>query len=96
MTYKNTTPHSRRINFRVSASEERLIRLGAQKRGLQVTQFIVESACSAAEMALADQKQFELPRSKFARFVEALDRPAKGIPALQRLFRKKSADIPHS
>jgi uncharacterized protein (DUF1778 family) len=41
-------------------------------------------------MALGDQKQFELPRAQFARFVEALDRPAKVIPELKRLFSKKS------
>jgi uncharacterized protein (DUF1778 family) len=80
----------RRINFRASDSEERLIRLGAEKRGEKVTRFIVESACSAAEMALADQKYFELPPAQFARFAQALDRPAKVIPVLQRLFSEKS------
>ena len=87
---KKSPPRSRRINFRASAAEERLIRLGAQKRGEQVTRFIVESACSAAELALADQKHFDLPPAQFARFAEALDRPAKAIPALQRLFSEKS------
>jgi uncharacterized protein (DUF1778 family) len=87
---KNPAVRSQRINFRASAREERLIRLGAEKRGEKVTRFIVESACSAAEMALADQKHFELPPAQFARFTEALDRPAKVIPALQKLFSEKS------
>lgn len=81
---------SQRINLRASAREERLIRLGAEKRGKNVTRFIVESACVAAEVALADEKHFELPPAQFARFAEALDRPAKVIPALQRLFSEKS------
>jgi uncharacterized protein (DUF1778 family) len=59
-------------------------------RGEKVTRFIVESACTAAEMALADRKHFELPPTQFARFAEALDRPAKVIPALQKLFSEKS------
>lgn len=79
-----------RINFRASDSEERLIRMGAEKRGEKVTRFIVESACSAAEMVLADEKSFELPPAQFARFTQALDRPAKIIPALKRLFSEKS------
>ena len=83
---KRAAAKSQRINFRASADEERLIRLGAEKRGEKVTRFIVESACSAAEMALADQKHFELPAARFTRFKEALDRPAKVIPALQKLF----------
>ena len=87
---KKSAARRQRINFRASDSEERLIRLGAEKRGEKVTRFIVESACSAAEMALADQKHFELPPAQFARFTQALDRPAKVIPALQRLFSEKS------
>jgi uncharacterized protein (DUF1778 family) len=88
---RKSAVRSQRINFRASPKEARLIRLGAQKRGEKVTRFIVESACSAAEMALADQKHFELPPAQFARFTEALDRPAKAIPALQRLFLERSA-----
>lgn len=87
---KKSAARRQRINFRASDSEERLIRLGAEKRGEKVTRFIVESACRAAEMALADQKHFELPAAQFARFTQALDRPAKVIPALQRLFSEKS------
>lgn len=87
---KKQTAKSQRINFRASAEEERLIRLGAEKRGEGVTRFIVQSACSAAEMALAEQKHFQLAPAQFARFAEALDRPAKVIPALKKLFSEKS------
>jgi len=85
-----TTARSRRINFRASSEEERIIRLGAHKKGEKVTRFIVESACIAAERVLADEKHFELAPAQFARFVEALDRPAKAIPALQKLLSEKS------
>jgi uncharacterized protein (DUF1778 family) len=81
---------SQRINFRASPEEERLIRLGAEKRGEKVTRFIVRSACTAAEMAIADQKSFELSPAWFGRFNEALDRPAKALPELRRLFTEKS------
>ena len=87
---KRSAAKSQRINFRASAHEERLIRLGAEKRGEKVTRFIVQSACTAAELALADQKNFEMASAQFARFAEALDRPAKVIPALQKLFAQKS------
>lgn len=87
---KRSTAKSQRINFRASPDEERLIRLGAEKSGEKVTRFIVQSACSAAESVLADQKHFELAPTQFARFAEALERPAKVIPALQKLFSHKS------
>jgi uncharacterized protein (DUF1778 family) len=93
---KKSATRRQRINFRASDSEERLIRLGAEKRGEKVTRFIVESACSAAEMVLADQRHFELPPAQFARFAQALDRPAKVSPALQRLFSEKSILERHS
>lgn len=85
-----SSARSQRINFRASASEERLIRLGAHKTGEKVTRFIVESACSAAERILADEKHFEIAPAQFARFVDALDRPAKAIPALRNLFSEVS------
>jgi uncharacterized protein (DUF1778 family) len=86
---KRSTAKSQRINFRASVEEERLIRLGAEKRSEKVTRFIVQSACTAAEVALADQKYFELAPTQFARLAEALDRPAKLIPSLQQLFAQQ-------
>jgi uncharacterized protein (DUF1778 family) len=87
---KKASVRAQRINFRASEREERLIRLGAEKRGEKVSRFIVESACSAAEIALADEKHFRLPSAQFAQFIEALERPARVIPELQRLFTEKS------
>jgi len=85
-----STAKLRRINFRASDKEQRLIRLGAERRGVKITQFIVESACTEAEVALADQTHFELPHAQFVRFTQALDRPERVIPALQKLFAKES------
>ena len=85
---KGSAAKSQRINFRASADEERLIRLGAEKRGEKVTRFIVQSACTAAEIAVADQKHFELPATQFARFKEALDRPGKVILPFRNSSRR--------
>ena len=87
---KKPATRSERINLRASAREQRLIRLGAKKRGEKITRFILDSACAAAEMTLADQKHFDLPSAQFARFTDALDRPAKAIPGLRRLFSERS------
>jgi uncharacterized protein (DUF1778 family) len=87
---KKSITRSSRIDLRATRGEERLIRLGAERRGEKLTQFILKSACSEAEIALADQKHFELPPNKFAEFAAALDRPAKIIPVLQKLFSKPS------
>ena len=83
---RNSPARSERLNFRASEAEEKLIRLGAKKRGEKVTQFIVRSACAEAEAVLADQRHFELSAKQHAAFFAALDRPARVIPSLKNLF----------
>ena len=84
---------SRRINLRASHSQETLIRAGAKARGVNVTEFILESACTRAEQAIADQTTFTLSPSRWKAFVAALDRPPlpKPKPRLKKLFSEKTA-----
>jgi uncharacterized protein (DUF1778 family) len=44
---------SRRINLRTSKNQETLIRAGAKVRGVNVTDFILESACAVPNRSLA-------------------------------------------
>jgi uncharacterized protein (DUF1778 family) len=81
---------SRRLNFRISGAQEDILRKGATAHGQSVTEFIVESACAAAESELADQCEFKLPPDQWRAFLEALDRPAKSNPALRRLLTEPS------
>ena len=83
---------SRRINLRASEREETLIRAGAKVRGVNVTDFIVESACTRAEQVIADQTTFTLLPRQWKAFTAALDRPplAKPKPRLKRLLSEKT------
>ena len=87
---KRSSTRSSRIDLRATRDEERLIRLGAERRGESFSRFIVNSACNEAQAALADQKHFTLSASKFDEFTAALDRPAKMIPSLRKLFSNPS------
>jgi uncharacterized protein (DUF1778 family) len=80
------TKRSERFNVRASAREARLIRLGAEHRGVNITNFILESACVRAEQEIADARSFELSSREWQRFCEALDRPAQVKPRLKKLF----------
>jgi len=53
---------------------------------LNVTNFIVRSACEKAEQALSDQTRFVLDHEQWKAFMEALDRPPRSKPRLRRLF----------
>jgi uncharacterized protein (DUF1778 family) len=81
---------SRRINARISAAEEALLRNGAIRKGQSVTEFVVQSACAAAEMELAEQKEFVLPTAQWQAFLAALDKPTEPNPALHRLLTEPS------
>jgi uncharacterized protein (DUF1778 family) len=75
-----------RFNVRLSEPEARLIRLGAERLGVNVTNFILDSACVRAAQEIAEARHFELSAKDWRRFSEALDRPAKVKPRLKRLF----------
>jgi uncharacterized protein (DUF1778 family) len=79
-------PRTERLNVRLSDREARLIRLGAERRGVNITNFILESACTRAEQEIADARHFQLSSTDWQRFSEALDRPARVKPRLKKLF----------
>jgi uncharacterized protein (DUF1778 family) len=81
---------SQRFNVRASDREARLIRLGAERRGVNITNFILESACLRAEHEIADMRSFELSAKDWQKFSEALDRPAQLKPRLKKLFSEST------
>jgi uncharacterized protein (DUF1778 family) len=81
-------PRDRRFQLRATASEEELIKVAADRQGVNVTEFIMRSARERAEQALAEQTRFVLGDKQWRAFLAALDRPAKDKPRLRRLFQE--------
>ena len=79
-----------RFNVRLSEREARLIRLGAEQLGVNVTNFILESACVRAAQEIADTRHFELSSKEWQRFTEELDRPVKVKRRLKGLFAEST------
>ena len=79
-----------RFNVRLSEREARLIRLGAEQRGVNITNFILESACARAAQEIAEARHFELSPKDWQKFTEALDRPVKVKPRLRKLFAEST------
>lgn len=86
-----TKTRNRRFQLRATASEEELIKVAADRHGVNVTEFILRSACEKAAQALADQTRFELDEKQWQAFMAALDRPAQEKPRLRRLFQEQHA-----
>jgi uncharacterized protein (DUF1778 family) len=82
----NDLAKSARFHVRATDRQAKLIRAGAQRKGLKLTDYIVDSLCAQAEMDLADQNHFVLPKEKWNTFLKELDRPPKVPAGLKRLF----------
>ncbi len=60
----NGESKSKKFNLRATPRQEELIRVAAKHRGLDVTDFIIESACEKAERTLANQAHLALDQSQ--------------------------------
>jgi uncharacterized protein (DUF1778 family) len=81
---------SERFHVRASAHQANLIKAGAARRKVNLTDYIVHSTCMQAQMDLADQNHFVLPLKAWNSFVKALDAPPKVPAGLKRLFSRGS------
>lgn len=77
---------SARLSLRASPEQDRLIRRAAAASHKNVTEFILESACSAAQQVLSDRRLFLLDDRQWQRLVTALDRPVSDKPRLRALL----------
>ena len=80
----------RRINLRATSAQESLIRAAADRRGVSLTDFVLRSACTKAEEAMAEQVHFVLSPKQWKAFNDALERPPKVKPNLRKLLTEPS------
>jgi uncharacterized protein (DUF1778 family) len=83
-----TATKSTRKNLRVSPTDDALFRKAAATVGESVSEFLVESGRTRAELILADRTEFALDTKAWKAFSEALDRPAEVKPAVVELLRR--------
>ena len=84
-------PKEERIDLRVSATAKALLQRAAASRQKSVTEFVLDSAQTAAAEALADRREFLLDKKQWAAFLEALDAKPKKKPRLEKLLKTRSA-----
>src|ERR1035437_4193881 len=81
-------PRDRRFQLRATASEETLIKVAAERQGVNLTQVIMRRARERAEPVLADPTLAVLDAQQWKAFMAVLDRPPKDKPRLRRLFKE--------
>ncbi len=84
---QKTNARTARFGLRATVQQESLIRAAAEATGKSVTQFVLNSACDAAENALANQRHFFVDEERWMAFMEALEKPAEIKPRLSKLMR---------
>ena len=84
------TTRTARFGLRATLRQDALIRRAAEATRKSVTEFILNSACTAAENALLDQRVFFADDESWEAFSNALERPAELKPRLRELLRSSS------
>lgn len=87
MAHKST-----RLGLRISPVQDSLIRAAATRRGLSITDFVLESACVRAEAELVERAVAVVTSAVFDRIMAEADKPPRAMRAaksrLSRLARQ--------
>lgn len=85
-----TATRSARLGLRATPRQEAVLRRAAEISNKSMTEFILDSACQAAEQALLDQRLFLVTGSQSQALLSLLDRPAQDNPGLKELFSRRA------
>jgi uncharacterized protein (DUF1778 family) len=89
-TVAKAKPKAERIDLRVSSTAKALLQRAAAARHKSVTEFVLDSAQTAAVETLADRREFMLDKKQWNAFLAALDAPAKKKPRMEKLLKTRS------
>ncbi len=87
---EKSTARTARLGLRATPRQQMLILRAAEAENKNVTEFILDSACTAAENTLLNQRLFLLNDKDWKRFQETLEQPPKIVPGLQKLIKEKT------
>ena len=80
------TARSARLGLRSSEAQLAVLRRAAEVAHKSLTDFILDSACLAAEQTLLDQRLFMVSGQDYQALLDLLDRPARSNAGLKKLF----------
>lgn len=79
-----------KIDLRLTPAAKRRIQAAAEVQKKSVTDFVVESALTTADVLLAEQSGVRLNAKQWAALMEALDAPPQYNERFERLLREPS------
>lgn len=92
MTAITNSPATRssRLGLRATPEQEAVLRHAADVTHKSLTDFILDSACLAAEQTLLDQRLFVVSGHQYHALMDLLDRPAQPNEGVRDLFSRKA------
>src|SRR5258707_14097383 len=82
------TTRSEKLDLRLTPNAKRALQAAAAASHRSVSDFVLESALSRADEALADRHTFGLNAVKWNSFLAALDAPPHPLRRLERLLKE--------
>ena len=79
---------SDKLDIRISPAAKRVLQEAARERHTTISQFVVDSALSAAQEILSERTRIGLGPEQWAAFMTALDAPAERHPRMERLLKE--------
>ena len=78
------------MGLRATPEQEAVLRRAAEVSHKSLTDFILESACQAAEQTLLNQRLFMVSGSQYQTLMDLLERPVEANDGLRELFSRKA------
>lgn len=86
----SSSSRSARLGLRATPEQEAMLRRAAEVSHKSLTDFILDSACQAAEHALLNQRLFMASGAQYQALMDLLDQPEQVNEGLRDLFSRKS------
>lgn len=83
----STIPKIKRISIRIKNSQKEYLTYAAGLQHKKFSAFIIDSALKEAQEIVSHRTQFDLSPVQWKSFSSALEKPARTIPQLKKLFK---------
>jgi uncharacterized protein (DUF1778 family) len=81
---------SARLGLRATPEQEVVLRRAAEVAHKSLTEFILDSACLAAQQTLLDQRLFMVSGSQYQALMDSLEQPEQANEGLRDLFARNA------
>ena len=86
----SASTRSARLGLRATPEQEIVLRRAAEVAHKSLTDFILDSACLAAEQTLLDQRLFMVSGTQYQALMDLLEQPEQANEGLRDLFSRQA------